>query len=282
MWARLEMRSGRGHNNISFTCRENSSAATAVQGSNRRPANSRRREKDKRRREIWLERRKQSSTAGPPLSSQQPQPQQHLQVTSAAAESAAAVSSCPPSDTLSATAAATAAATSPPSILPSAKRSKTTANTAVRASERQSVIEKRKQPASVSQPTVSQPSISEPAISQLDGLSETPHSLTVSFPACSTMADVTSSPMHPLHTSSPTPPLAKTPAVDSAPAAKPASADAVTLHPTPPSLKAPPPPPPMSRYFPKEWWKVLCSECWRQSHGLQYHHCETCHRKVWG
>jgi hypothetical protein len=56
----------------------------------------------------------------------------------------------------------------------------------------------------------------------------------------------------------------------------------VTLHPTPPSLKAPPPPPPMSGYFPKEWWKVLCSECWRQSHGLQYHHCETCHRKVWG
>jgi hypothetical protein len=152
----------------------------------------------------------------------------------------------------------------------------------VRASERQSVIAKRKQPASVSQPTVSQPSISEPTISQLDGLSETPHSLTVSFPACSPMADVTGSPMHPLHTSSPTPPLAKTPAVDSAPAAKPASADAVTLHPTPPSLKAPPPPPPMSRYFPKEWWKVLCSECWRQSHGLQYHHCETCHRKVWG
>ncbi len=81
----------KGHNNISFTCRENSSAATAVQGTNRRPANSRRREKEKRRREIWLERRKHPSSAGPPQSSQQPQPQQHLQVISAAAESAAAV-----------------------------------------------------------------------------------------------------------------------------------------------------------------------------------------------
>jgi hypothetical protein len=188
---------------------------------------------------------------------------------------------------LSAAAVATEAATSAPSILPSAKRSNTTASTAVRASERQSVIAKRKHPASVIKPTVSQPTISEPTISQLDGLSETPHILNVSFPAWSPMEEVTGSPsMLPLHTFSPTPPLAKAPAVDSAPAstsaAKPASADAVTLHPTPPSLKAPPPPPLMSRYFPKECWKVLCSECWRQSHSLQYHHCKTCHRQLWG
>jgi hypothetical protein len=59
-------------------------------------------------------------------------------------------------------------------------------------------------------------------------------------------------------------------------------ADAVAMCSTSPSPKAPPPPPPMSKYFPKEWWKVLCTECWRQSHGLQYYHCETCHRKQWG
>jgi len=54
------MRNGRGNSiNISFSCREmTSSAATAEQGSNKRPASSRRREKDKRRRDLWLERRK--------------------------------------------------------------------------------------------------------------------------------------------------------------------------------------------------------------------------------
>jgi hypothetical protein len=40
-----------------------------------------------------------------------------------------------------------------------------------------------------------------------------------------------------------------------------------------PSLR----PPPMSKYFPEEWYKVICTECWVRSHALQYHHCETCH-----
>ncbi len=201
------------------------------------------------------------------------------------------MSSCSLLDTLSSDAAATAGATSPPSTLPLVKLSKTTAITTVRASERQSVIAKRKQP------TLSQPKIGDPSISQLDGLSETPNSLTVSFPGCSPMADFTGSSYmhHPLHTSSPTQFLAKkAPALDSAPESAPVSApepvpasasshaDAVMLQPTPPLLRAPPPPPLMSRYFPREWWKVLCSECWRASHSIQYHHCETCHRKIWG
>jgi hypothetical protein len=79
MSARLVMRSERGGNNISFTCRElNSSTATAAQGSKKRPASSKKREKDKRRREIWLQRRNCPSSAGPLLSSQQLQPQQHI------------------------------------------------------------------------------------------------------------------------------------------------------------------------------------------------------------
>jgi hypothetical protein len=44
-----------------------------------------------------------------------------------------------------------------------------------------------------------------------------------------------------------------------------------------PSLRPPPTPPPMSKYFPEEWYKVICTECWVRSHALQYHHCETCH-----
>jgi hypothetical protein len=44
-----------------------------------------------------------------------------------------------------------------------------------------------------------------------------------------------------------------------------------------PSLRPPPTPPPMSKYFPEEWYKVLCTECWVRSHDLKYYHCETCH-----
>jgi hypothetical protein len=44
-----------------------------------------------------------------------------------------------------------------------------------------------------------------------------------------------------------------------------------------PSLRPPPTPPPMSKYFPEEWYKVICTECWVRSHALQYYHCETCH-----
>ena len=29
-----------------------------------------------------------------------------------------------------------------------------------------------------------------------------------------------------------------------------------------PSLRPPPTPPPMSKYFPEEWYKVICTECW--------------------
>jgi hypothetical protein len=141
MSARLVMRSARVGNNISFTCRElNSSAATAEQSRKKRPASSKKREKDKRRREIWLERRNCPSSAGPPLSSQQLQPQQQPQRTTAArADSAAAVSVGSLSDTFS-TAEAGTSATSTPSILPYGKCSKTTARTAIRASERPSVV----------------------------------------------------------------------------------------------------------------------------------------------
>jgi hypothetical protein len=37
-----------------------------------------------------------------------------------------------------------------------------------------------------------------------------------------------------------------------------------------PSLRPPPTPPPMSKYFPEEWYKVICTECWVRSHALQY------------
>jgi hypothetical protein len=133
MSARLVMRSARGGNNINFTCRElNPSAARAEQGSKKRPASSRKREKDKRRREIWLERRNCPSSAGPSISSQQLQPQQQLQRTTAAtAVSAAEVSSNSLPNNFT---------TGAPASLPSGKHQKTTARTAVRASERPSVI----------------------------------------------------------------------------------------------------------------------------------------------
>ncbi len=293
MSARLVMRSARGGNNISFACRElGSSAATAEQGSKKRPASSKKREKDKRRREIWLERRNCPSSAGPPLSSQQLQPQQQLQRRRAARITFQQLQ--PQHHLLQS------------SPLESAQK-----QWQRQLSEQVNVLSisysKKKQP-NTSRPTVT---VSNSSISPLDGLSETPDSLSISR---EDLEDLTASPSMriPFHTSSPTAPLAEASgpasapsselasAPASAPASEPAStpvtapktasasasalsyADAVAMCPTSPSPKAPPSPPPMSKYFPKEWWKVLCTECWRQSHGLQCYHCETCHRKHWG
>jgi hypothetical protein len=220
--ARLVMRSARGGNNISFTCREmNPYAARAEKGSKKRPASSRKREKDKRRREIWLERRNCPSSAGPSISSQQLQSQQQLQRTTAATTvSAAEVSSNSCQITLQ-------------QVQPRQQQHHHLQACHLESTKKQQQGQLSEQAMSIShskkkvvhcRPVNCQWLHHQPAGWPV----ETPESLSISFPASCLVEDLTASlSMHfPLLTSSPATPLPENSALEPRPASAPSGSSA--------------------------------------------------------